>query len=101
MKFAHWRFVLLPLLFVFLNHLVDGGPFDLLVSVYAQSATTQVTATITDPNGLPYTNATIVVQLVPAPTGPAICAGASQVQNPNPFTANANGFFSVNLCPNA
>ncbi len=101
MKFTHWRFVLLPLLFVFLNHLVDGGPFDLLVSVYAQSATTQVTATITDPNGLPYTNAAISVQLVPAPSGPAICAGAGQVQNPNPFTANANGFFSVNLCPNA
>ena len=101
MKFTHWRFVLLPLVFVFLNHLVDGGPFDLLVSVYAQSATTQVTATITDPNGLPYTNAAISVQLVPAPSGPAICAGAGQVQNPNPFTANANGFFSVNLCPNA
>lgn len=68
-------------------------------AVWAQ-ATTAVTGTITDPNGLPYSGANINVQLAPAPSGAATCGG-STLQTLGHTTASATGFFQINLCPNA
>jgi hypothetical protein len=59
------RLLLGIVLFLALNHLIDWGPFNMLV-VFAQS--TQVTGTITDPNGLPYAGAAIKAGLVFAGT---------------------------------
>lgn len=59
------RRLLLILFFLALNHLIDWGPFNLFVT-FAQS--TSVTATITDPTGLPYTGASMRVGLVFAGT---------------------------------
>lgn len=74
----------------------------------AQNSTT-VTGTITDPNGLPYSFATISAQLQPSssvtPTIPPPCNG--QLSTPcsvAPFTqatADVNGTFSMNLASNA
>ena len=47
--------------FVVLNHLVDRGPFDLLVC-FAQSTT--VSGTVKDANGIPYAGALMKAQLV-------------------------------------
>jgi hypothetical protein len=96
------RRLLAMLLFIAANHLFDGGAFDMLVNVRAQGAVTytNVTGTITDPNGLPYSFATINVQLAPAPPGAANC-GTNTLQTLGKTAANASGFFQMALCPNA
>jgi len=77
-----------------------------LASSYAQNITT-VSATIVDPNGLPYSNASIQAQLLPTgitPTVPPPCNG----QNATPCvvapfsrtTADVTGAFSMNLASN-
>jgi len=75
-----------------------------ILSLFASSAFgqvyTAVTGTITDPNGLPYSGASINVQLAPTPPGPSNC-GTSTLQTLGHTTANAAGFFQIALCPNA
>lgn len=73
----------------------------------AQNVTT-VTATITDTNGLPYSNATVQAQLLPSgitPSVPPPCNG--QTASPcfvsafQQATADVTGTFSMNLASNA
>lgn len=73
----------------------------------AQNVTT-VSATIVDPNGLPYSNAAVQVQLLPigvTPTIPPPCNGQSAspcvVSAFQSLTTDVNGTFSVNLASNA
>lgn len=95
------RFLVGIIAFIALNHLFDGGPFDMLVNVRAQAVVyTAVTGTITDPNGLPYSGAIVNIQLAPAPSGPARC-GNNTLQANGQTTANALGFFQMAICPNA
>lgn len=65
---------------------------------------TQVSATITDPNGLPYSNATIVIQLVGGGSTPQTTPCSFSpcfVQNPPPSLTDASGHFTVSLYANA
>jgi hypothetical protein len=78
--------------------------FAFVVLLFAPSTRAQtytaVTGTITDPNGLPYSFATINIQLAPAPTGPARC-GNNNLQILGTTDADKNGTFQMALCPNA
>lgn len=76
-------------------------------SAGAQNITT-VTATIVDPNGLPYSGAAISAQLLPSgvtPTIPPPCNGQSStpcaVSAFSRATADPTGTFSMNLASNA
>jgi hypothetical protein len=64
----------------------------------AQNITT-VTATITDPNGLPYSGASVQAQLVPTGITPTL--NGQQVASFTRATADATGTFSMNLASNA
>jgi hypothetical protein len=66
---------------------------------FAQSVV--VTGTIVDPNGLPYSNASVNISLTPAAPGGAICTGIGRINPNGSFLTNGNGFFTINLCPNA
>jgi len=70
----------------------------LSVPVFAQNLTT-VTATITDPNSLPWSFATIQAQLIPTGITPTI--NGQQVSGFTRATADVNGTFSMNLASNA
>lgn len=87
------------LLFFFL------GALAALLSTSANGQTlTQVSATITDPNGLPYSNANVIIQLVGGGSTPQTtpCAvSPCNVQNPPAFQTNAAGQFSTALYANA
>lgn len=64
---------------------------------------TQVSGTITDPNGLPYSNATISIQLSGGGSTPQTTPCASSpcnVVNPNPIQTDAAGKFSIALWAN-
>lgn len=64
---------------------------------------TQVSGTITDPNGLPYSNAQIVIQLAGGGSTPMVTPCASSpcnVTNPGPIQADASGKFSIALWAN-
>jgi hypothetical protein len=65
---------------------------------FAQNFTV-VSATIVDPNGLPYSNATIQAQLVPTGTTPTL--NGVQVASFSNASANVNGTFSMTLASNA
>jgi hypothetical protein len=80
----------------------------LLALPAAAQNTTTVTATVTDPSGIPYSNATVQAQLLPSgitPTDPPPCNG----QNVTPCVVSAfqrgstssTGAFSMNLASNA
>lgn len=73
----------------------------------AQNFTT-VTGTITDTNGLPYSNASVTAEIQPAGTNPAVpppCAGQSStncgISGLQRSTADVNGTFSMTLASNA
>jgi len=72
----------------------------LLAALPVAAQTTAVTGTITDPNGVPYSFASVNVSLTPASAGPALC-GINRMGSVPTFTTNVSGFFSINLCPNA
>jgi hypothetical protein len=103
-KIIQWsirhRLILGIFLFLVANHMFDGGPFDVVVNTYAQAAPTTVTATIKDPSGLAYANASINISLTPATPGGATCTGSGPIGQIPVFNTNSNGFFSINLCPN-
>jgi hypothetical protein len=65
---------------------------------YAQNFTA-VSATIVDPNGIPYSNATIQAQLVPTGTTPTL--NGVQVASFSSASANTAGTFSMTLASNA
>lgn len=67
------------------------------VPAHAQ-CTTVVTGTITDPNGLPYSNGTIQAQLVPVTTQPT-CGGVTY-SSFSSATLDVNGTFSMTLLDN-
>lgn len=82
--------------------------FLLLPLIAEAQNTTIVTATITDPNGLPYSNAKVQAQLIPAGITPRIpppCNGQSAspcfVSGFTSATADVTGSFSMNLASNA
>jgi hypothetical protein len=57
---------------------------------------TSVTGTITDPNGLPYSGASVTAQLVPGGVSPTV--NGAQINGFNgPVLANDNGRFSMDL----
>ena len=64
----------------------------------AQNITT-VNATIVDPNGLPYSNASVQAQLIPTGITPTI--NGQQVASFTRATADVTGTFSMNLASNA
>lgn len=64
---------------------------------------TQVSATITDPNGLPYSNATVIIQLAGGGSTPQVtpCAvSPCNVTNPPPIQTGPTGAFSIALWAN-
>ena len=65
---------------------------------FAQTPVT-VFATITDPNGLPYTNAKVSAQLIPSTASPTIIVNGipTQIGGQQNAVADANGTFSMNL----
>lgn len=65
---------------------------------HAQCVNTVVTGTITDPNGLAYSYASITAQLQPATATPT--CGGGQIGGTNTTFADANGTFSMSLPPN-
>jgi hypothetical protein len=73
------RYLLAVLFFVALNHLLDWGPFNLLVTVYAQATT--VTGQVKDVNVTPYAGARLIATLANADgttfTAPATVTQAS------------------------
>src|SRR6266446_5640035 len=73
------RYFAAALLFIGLNHLIDWGPFNLLVTVYAQATT--VTGQVKDVNGVPYAGARLTATLANADgttfTSPATVTQAS------------------------
>lgn len=92
-----------------LGKLIVGSTllFFLAQPLCAQNITT-VTATIADPNGLPYSNATVQAQLLPSGITPSIpppCNG--QTASPcfvsafQQTTTDVTGTFSMNLASNA
>jgi hypothetical protein len=104
------RYLIGILLFVALNHILDWGPFNLLVPVYAQATT--VTGQVKDVNGVPYAGARFTLDLVNANgftlTAPATITQASNAicqaaglgpapcqqpfpMNLGPFTLDAGG----------
>lgn len=66
----------------------------------AGQALTTVTGTIVDPNGIPYSNAAVNVQLAPVPPGQAKC-GNNPLPAAGPFQTDVNGSFTTVLCPNS
>lgn len=87
--------------------LILGACFLFVPPAEAQNSTI-VTATITDPNGLPYSSATVQAQLIPAGVTPRIpppCNGQSAspcfVSGFTSATADVTGSFSMNLASNA
>jgi hypothetical protein len=73
------RYFLAILGFLALNHVLDWGPFNLLVMVYAQATT--VTGQVKDVNGVPYASARLTANLANADgttfTSPATTTQAS------------------------
>lgn len=77
------------------------------VAASAQNFTT-VTGTITDTNGLPYSNASVTAEIQPAGTNPAVpppCAGQTStncgISGVQRGSADVNGTFSMTLASNA
>lgn len=77
------------------------GIFALAVAARAQTITA-VTATIADPNGIPYSFAPVTINLAPSPgtPSPTIAATGAPVVMPINPTTNSAGAFSVNLIAN-
>lgn len=67
----------------------------------ASNAQTQtaVSATITDPSGIPYANGTFSIQLIP--TGNAPSVGGAAINGAFNGSLSATGSFSISLWPNA
>lgn len=61
---------------------------------------TTVTATITDPNGVPYANGSVTAQLAPAGVSNPTVGGAAIGGNVGPAATDANGRFSMDLFSN-
>lgn len=70
----------------------------LLCAAPARAQFTTVSATITDPNGIPYANATVSMRLVPSTASPTLngqsCCGSTAA------TTNSAGTFIANLADN-
>jgi hypothetical protein len=60
---------------------------------------TAVSGTITDPNGVPYSNCAVTAELVPSGTNPTI--GGAGISGLNRASCDANGSFSMTLGSNA
>lgn len=73
----------------------------LLLSAWPAAAQTQtaVSATITDPNGIPYANGTYSIQLIPTGNNPSV--GGAAIQGAFNGSLSATGSFSASLWPNA
>jgi hypothetical protein len=77
------------------------------IAAWGQNFTT-VTATITDPNGLPYANASVTAGIVPSGTNPSVpppCSGQTStncaIAGLTRATADVAGKFTMNLASNA
>lgn len=66
----------------------------------ASAQFTNVTATIQDPNGIPYSNATIRAYLIPATSGQYTLQGQPYAGMAGPVTADVNGKFSMEVGDN-
>lgn len=73
----------------------------LIAPTQAQSGFTSVSATVTDPLGTPYANATVQATLVPPPGGPSLTLAGNQFSaDVSPTKTDANGRFSLLLADN-
>ncbi len=72
----------------------------LLFPSSSQAQFTQVSGTVTDPNGLPYSNGTVSVRLVPSSASPTL-NGLPYQPPQGPGQLDANGSFVMNLADNA
>lgn len=72
----------------------------LLLSAWPAAAQTQtaVSATITDPSGIPYANGTFSIQLIPTGNNPSV--GGAAIQGAFNGSLSATGSFSASLWPN-
>lgn len=66
----------------------------------AQCTFTQVSGTVTDPNGLPYSNGTITAQLQPAASTPTCGGPTNYISGTNSTSLNVNGTFTMSLAAN-
>jgi hypothetical protein len=67
----------------------------------AHAQFTQVTGTITDPSGLPYSYGTISASLIPATTGNWQCNSQGYTGQIPTTNLDINGKFAASMCPNA
>src|SRR5580692_9691887 len=71
------------------------------VQARAQCTYTSVSATITDPNGVPYGLANVTADLAPSPPGGALCTGGiSFPGHIGPIQTSSNGSFTMLLPAN-
>src|SRR4029077_3081340 len=75
--------------------LVLAGAFLLVPTAHAQF--TMVTATVTDPNGIPYGNGTMSAVLVPGARGGFRLSGQPYSGQINPITLDSPGKFTANF----
>jgi hypothetical protein len=84
---------------IILTALVLAGAFLFVPAAHAQF--TAVTATVVDPNGIPYGNGTMSAVLVPASPGGWRLSGQPYSGRIGPLTLDATGSFSTNFGSNA
>lgn len=84
------------ILFLFILAAIAAG------SARAQSANVNVTATIVDPNGIPYSFAQVTIRLQPPGIASPVCGGPSGGGvSDQQVTTNAAGTFNISICPNS
>lgn len=71
--------------------------FALLTAAAASAQKTTVTATIVDPNGIPYANGSVTAQLVPAGVSNPTVGGNAINGTVGPAATDDNGHFSMDL----
>jgi hypothetical protein len=63
-------------------------------SARAQCTNTSISATVTDPNGLPYSYGTVTFDILPAPPGSMSCGSSPITGHLGPYGLDANGAFT-------
>jgi len=83
----------------FWNALALAGALLFLAGGARAQTQTNVTATIKDPLGIPYSNGTYSIQLIPTGTNPSV--NGQSIGGAFNGSTDANGSFNVSLWPNA
>lgn len=88
----------------FIGRIVSVAALILCASLpaIAQCSYTTVSATVSDPNGVPYSFANVSADLVPSPPGGAVCTGnISFPGHMGPIQSDSNGTFTMLVPANA